>query len=297
VIENYNLFINLALRKDNLRFLYKMLKYFSGLIILFYLNSSVQAQRATRLSRTEFGFMVGGMYYLGDLNPLKQFNNTQFSAGLMYRYNVHSRLCIRLNALYGNVSGNDFQSSSVLLKNRNLNFTSSIFELAGGIEFNYLPFAIGHDKYKGTAYILAEIGVFHMNPMTQYNGDVYELQKMSTEGQGTSLSSQPNYNLYQLCLPIGAGVKMTLGKRASLNVEFGLRKTFTDYLDDVHADTYVDPLKLQNESGPISTALSNRSLDGSKYGKRGTSSTNDWYVFTGMMLTFKLGKASSCFYH
>ena len=274
-----------------------MLKYIFILLSCVFFDLNTYSQRPTRLSRTEFGFLVGGMYYLGDLNPMKQFKNTHLAGGLIYRFNIHSRLSFRGNLIYGNVSGDDSQSSSDLLKNRNLNFNSSLVELAGGFEFNYLPFEIGHDRYKGTAYILTELGFFHMNPMTKFEGDNIKLQPLGTEGQGTSLSSNKNYSLTQLCIPIGAGVRMTLGKRASLNVEFGLRKTFTDYLDDVHADTYVNPVTLASENGSTAAALSNRSGDGSRFGKRGTSSTNDWYVFTGLMLTFKLGNPSNCFYH
>ena len=80
----------------------------------------------------------------------------------------------------------------------------------------------------------------------------------------------------------------------TLNLEIGLRKTFTDYLDDVHSDSYVDPIVLQDENGATAAALSNRSLDGSQYGKRGTASSKDWYVFSGFMLTFKLGKKNIC---
>ncbi len=264
------------------------------LVLIFGLN--VRAQRSTPLSRSELGFIFGGMSYMGDLN-LVPFKNTQLAGGLIFRYNVHSRMSLRANLLYGNVKGNDAQSKIDLIKNRNLNFTSAIYELSGGIEFNYFPFEIGHERYKGTAYILTEIGVFHMNPMTKYNGESVALQPLGTEGQGTSLSSHKNYGLTQLCIPIGVGARITLGKWACLNLELGLRKTFTDYLDDVHSDTYVDPTVLAVQSGPTAAALSNRSLDGSRYGKRGTSTSKDWYLFTGFSITFKLGKKSSCFYH
>ena len=274
-----------------------MLKYKCILICCVFFGLNFYAQRATRLSRTEFGVMLGGMYYIGDLNPIQQFKNTQLAGGLMYRFNIHSRLSFRGNFIYGNIKGDDSKSSSSLLKNRNLNFNSSIVELAGGLEFNYLPFEIGHDRYKGTAYILTEIGFFHMNPMTKYEGGNIVLQPLGTEGQGTSLSSHKNYSLTQLCVPIGAGVRFSIGERASLNLEFGFRKTFTDYMDDVHSDTYIDPVKLESQNGSTSAELSNRSLDGSRFGKRGNSSTNDWYVFTGFMLTFKLGNPSNCFYH
>jgi len=274
-----------------------MLKCKFIVVCFVFIGLNLFAQRPTRLSRSEVGFLVGGMYYIGDLNPLQHFKNTQLAGGIMYRFNIHSRLSFRGNLIYGNIKGDDSQSSSDLLKNRNLNFNSSIVELASGVEFNYLPFEIGHDRYKGSAYILTELGFFRMNPMTKFGGDNIALQPLGTEGQGTSLSSHKNYSLTQICVPIGAGVRMSLGKKASLNVEFGLRKTFTDYIDDVHSDTYVDPVKLESQNGSIAASLSNRSIDGSRFGKRGTSSTNDWYVFTGMMLTFKLGNPSNCFYH
>jgi hypothetical protein len=136
-----------------------------------------------------------------------------------------------------------------------------------------------------------------MNPKTEYDGSEIELQKLGTEGQGTSLSSRGPYSLTQLCIPLGVGFRCSLGEMTSLNFEFGLRKTFTDYLDDVRMDTYVDPTVIAAENGPYAGVLSNRSLDGSRYGKRGSASTKDWYVITGVMLTFKLGQPSNCFYH
>jgi hypothetical protein len=46
----------------------------------------------------------------------------------------------------------------------------------------------------------------------------------------------------------------------------------------------------------LSATLSNQSLDGNRFGKRGTSSTKDWYVYTGATLTIRLGKGGGCFY-
>ena len=77
-------------------------------------------------------------------------------------------------------------------------------------------------------------------------------------------------------------------------MEYGIRKTFTDYLDDVGSDSYLDLEALTAENGPLAAQLSNRSLDGSRYGKRGTSSTNDWYAFFGASIAFRLGKAGAC---
>lgn len=254
-------------------------------------------QYHTNLSKSEIGLMVGGSYYIGDLNRFAHFRGTQLAGGIVYRYNIHSRLSFRANFTYGSVVGDDALAKEELLKNRNLNFRSDIFELGAGVEFNYFPFQLGHDRYKGTAYLLAEIGMFKMNPSTVHNGETIFLQPIGTEGQGSPLSSKGKYPLYQVCIPLGVGVKLSLGKRASLNLEYGIRKTFTDYLDDVGADSFLDPVELAEANGPLAATLSNKSLDGNRYGKRGTSATKDWYAFFGASLMFRLGSPENCYQH
>jgi hypothetical protein len=266
-------------------------------IIFLFLPIVVFAQQSNVRSRSEIGFMVGGSNYIGDLNQFKPYANTQLAAGLVYRYNIHSRVSFRANFNYGKVKAFDSDAKKSIVVNRNLNFESTIVELAGGVELNYFPFQLGNDRYKGTAYILAEIGIFRMNPKTNYNGEMIELQSLGTEGQGSSLNSKKPYSLTQISIPIGVGCKLSLGKKASLTFEYGIRKTFTDYLDDVGSNTYVNPDDLALENGPLSAELSNRSLDGSRYGKRGTASTKDWYTFFGAMLTFRMGKPNKCYDH
>lgn len=255
------------------------------------------AQYPTGASRSELGPMIGGTYYIGDINRFMPYRNTHLAGGLIYRFNLHPRAALRASFLYGKLSGEDSDSNLEQQIQRNLSFRTDIWELSGGIEFNYFPFQIGNDRYKGTAYLVAEIGLFRMNPKAiDDNGDEVALQPLGTEGQGTSLSDRNPYNLTQLVIPIGVGAKLSLGKRASLNFEIGLRKTFTDYIDDIGSDSYVDPSDLAVENGPLAAAMSNRSLNPERYGRRGDASTKDWYVFTGAMLTFRLGKPNSCPY-
>ena len=265
-----------------------------GLIVLVFMMSGAYAQRHTLLSRSELGFVAGGSYYIGDLNSYGHFKNTQPAVGLMYRFNIHSRLTLRANFTYGNVKASDAGSDKPVINNRNLSFASEIFEGAAGVEFHYFPFQIGHPRYKGTAYILAEIGLFHMNPTTDINGEQIELQSLGTEGQGTDLSSEGHYKKVQLAVPLGVGFKVSLGKSVAIGMEYGIRKTFTDYLDDVKAARYVNPDDLSAVSGPLAATLSNRSLDGSRFGRRGNPTTKDWYAFFGMTVTFKLGNPRKC---
>lgn len=268
------------------------MRRFSIILFLLIIANNARAQFHTAASRSEIGLMLGATTYLGDLNQFIPFKRAHPAGGIVYRYNVNPRMAIRFNALYGKVSAVDAESTEALNRSRNLSFYSDIYEVAGGVEFNYFPFQLGHQNYRATAYILAEIGVFRMNPKTVHNGAEVELRPLGTEGQGTSLNNRKHYSLTQLCLPLGIGAKFSLGQRVGLNLEIGIRKTFTDYLDDVRADSYVDPVVLAAESGPLSAELSNRS--GDPYGKRGDARTKDWYIFAGMMLTFRLGSPKIC---
>lgn len=267
----------------------------SILLILLFCSFVSFSQFHNLRSKSEFGFLIGGSYYHGDLNQFMPYRDVHLSVGLVYRYNLHSRTSVRANLTYGKISGNDANSKELVNQDRNLSFTNQIFEFGAGVEFNYFPFQLGHDRYKGTAYVLAELAIFRMNPKAiTDDGNEVDLQPLGTEGQGTTLNSKDNYNLTQLSIPLGVGCKLSLGKMASINFEFGIRKTFTDYLDDVGSGSYVDPTELAALNGPLAAEMSNRSLSGSRYGKRGNSNTNDWYVFSGMMLTFRLGQPTKC---
>ena len=260
---------------------------------MLFLAAQLRAQQPNFFSRSEIGFHAGTMFYIGDLNQFKPFYKSKLAGSLVYRFNVHSRLTLRFNATYGNVAADDKDATQDLTRNRNLSFTSHIAEIAGGVEFHYLPFQFGNRRYIGTAYMITQIGVFQMNPKTEYNGEMIALQNIGTEGQNNA-SGTRTYNKYQLCVPMGLGVKVSLGKFCSFNLDIAIRKTFTDYLDDVGADTYMAPELLESINGADAVALANRSLDGSTFGKRGNSTNKDWYVYAGAMLTFRLGKGNNC---
>jgi hypothetical protein len=247
-------------------------------------------------SRSAFGPMLGGSYYIGDLNPYGHFRNTNLSGGFVYRYYVNSRIELRGNLLYGKVEANDADSKIELHRNRNLSFESEIWEIAGGIEFNYFNYKLGDQKYSITPYMFIELGVFRMNPQAEFNGEMVDLQPLGTEGQGSTLSDKDPYSLTQIVIPFGIGLKVNVTRRMALSFEYGLRKTFTDYLDDVGGN-YVNPEQLILENGNLAARLADRSLsDTPAYGPRGNSSTKDWYSMFGIQLTFSLGKASTCFY-
>ncbi len=252
-----------------------------------------RAHKHNALSRSEIGFMVGGSYYIGDLNQ-KHFNHTNPAGQLLYRYNINARMAYRANFTYGKIEGYDSEQSGDFYKNRNLSFQSDLFEFGSGIEVTYFPFEIGNRRYRGTAYLLAELSLTRINPMTNYNGEMVELQPLGTEGQGTDLADRSKYSRVQMGIPIAIGARVSISENIGLNIEYGIRLLFTDYLDDVGGYRYADPLLLAAQNGPTAAALSNRSLDGNRFGQRGNRASRDWYTFFGIGLMIRMGGKKSC---
>jgi hypothetical protein len=124
---------------------------------------------------------------------------------------------------------------------------------------------------------------------------------MGTEGQGSTVSNgNKPYSLTQIGIPFGLGLKYSLLKKFCIGLEWGMRKTFTDYLDDV-STVYPDPIIIEAESGPVAAALSDRTYKDpgqvvNNTGlQRGNSHTKDWYSFAGIFITYKIkGKNAHC---
>lgn len=249
-------------------------------------------------ARFELGGMGGSSYYIGDLNPSRHFANSHLALGGILRYNLSTRASLRLTATYGRVSGDDAQSNDPDQINRNLSFASNLYEVALGVEVDWFRYRINDMRYPISPYFFYGIGYTRMNPKTSYNGSEVALQPLGTEGQGTALSASSKYRLHQVVIPLGIGVKVNLRERVALSVEYGIRKLFTDYLDDVSGN-YVNAANLAAERGSVAAALSDRSLDGQASAgfNRGNPNNKDWYAFYGVMLTFKPLKRTVCYFN
>jgi len=98
---------------------------------------------------------------------------------------------------------------------------------------------------------------------------------------------------------MGGGLKYAISDRIRIGLEIGLRKLFNDYLDDV-SKFYPDPNDLLAGRGQLSVDMSYRGdelPDGDpafppKSIQRGNEKLKDWYYFTGLHLTFRLGNTN-----
>ena len=248
----------------------------------------------------EIGIFLGGSYYTGDLNPSGHFNRfTRPAAGVIYRMNLNQRFSAKASGLFGMIEADDAYSKNESHVNRNLSFKSKVLEFAVEGEFNFLPYATGSKKLAVfTPYVFAGIAVYHFDPLGLYQNRWYKLQPIGTEGQNSSFSNDKSYSLTQFSIPFGVGVKFNTAKRIGINFEWGLRKTYTDYLDDV-SGKYVDSYLLMSEKGPVAAALADKSINqepgGNTGRQRGNSYTKDWYSFAGVIITFKMrGNEEQC---
>ena len=271
-------------------------------MLRFFVFSCVLVSLSTGFSQgfktaAEFGFFGGGSYYIGDINPTKHFIYSKPAFGAIFRYNLTKRYSMRFNATYGNVYAWDADSDDPFQVQRNLNFKSKILEVAFGMEVTMFNYNINNMKDPITPYFFYQVAFAKINPMTEYNGQEYTLQNLGTEGQGTTLSDKNPYKLNQLTVPLGIGLKFNFRPRLAMSIEYGIRKTFTDYLDDVSGN-YVDPDLLSAYNGSLAGDLSDPSIGNSNLANvgfnRGNSSNKDWYTFYGFMITFKPFKEDIC---
>ena len=272
------------------------------ILLMFILLAGHTAFSQTFSRDAEIGIMGGGMNYIGDLNGERLDGKLNLAGSLLFRYDFHSRWAVQIEALYGTVEG----GNPDILPERNLSFSSDIFEASLTVQFNFLPYQTGPFAQRFTPYMFWGLGIFSFNPKTQYTdsrGEAqwYELQPLCTEGQGTEQypDRQP-YDLIQLSMPFGLGIKYRAFKYVTFGLEYGFRKTWTDYLDDV-STTYVDYELLSGNTEEMAGILSDRSGEvrpgyrNPVGAQRGDDSLDDWYTFFGLNITVKLDFFSNLF--
>lgn len=273
-----------------------------NLILLFTLIISL-----TSISQVnEFGFFSGAGYYIGDLNK-SHFSQQDLCFGLVYKTDFpNERVSLRVHLMYNNLKASDIKSGIESQIYRNLEFKSEVIEFGPIIEIDFFNFHPGQNHTDqpdfGSPYFFAGINYMRMNPKGKSGGEWVELQPLGTEGQGTILKDingiVKKYSRNQIVIPFGLGLKMNITHHLSFSLEYGMRKTFTDYFDDV-SGLYPD-LAVLAAVNPEAAQMSDKSkfpqgLNDSSYGlQRGDASNKDWYAVSGIILTYEFFKDVVC---
>jgi hypothetical protein len=91
-------------------------------------------------------------------------------------------------------------------------------------------------------YAIIGASIYSFDPQAELNGQWYSLQPLHLEGQGfTEYPDRKNYQLTQVNVIGGLGIKYEVNSVFNVRLEFVHRFLFTDYLDDVSQVDYIDP--------------------------------------------------------
>jgi hypothetical protein len=112
------------------------------------------------------------------------------------------------------LKGTDKGSDDAYNLKRNKSFDIFVFEASSVLEYHFLNWRDERRLLRFTPYLFGGLGLFGMS--------------------GRPFKSA-EYSDVQLAIPFGAGVKYVINPLWYLSLEFGMRKTFTDYIDDVSA--------------------------------------------------------------
>ena len=159
------------------------------------------------MPNVDAGVFAGACYYMGDVNPRRQFYSPDLSLGAMVKYNFTENHTLRFNAFWGQLKGNDLDFKNEYQQMRAHSFETTLLDCHVGIEFNFIPYIVNRRATAHAPYIFAGVG--------------YSLILSSTSGMAVNHAT----------IPFGVGYKYRFSNNISVGGEWGFRKTFNDMID------------------------------------------------------------------
>ncbi len=289
------------------------MKYLFAFLSIFMLTTSAKAQTYAQWKRLRYEvcFGLGVANFLGDLGGANmigtnyfndlEINTTRPAVTLGMRYKLDPRQAVKVEFNWGMVAGDDRLTAWANRNNRLLQFRSHILEFGARYEFMAIKERVGH-RYrlrgiKGQKalelYPYGFIGIagFYFNPQgLDASGTWRDLAPLHTEGQSL-IVTRKDYSQFQFAIPIGFGFKYAIDKQWLVGLEYGMRKTFTDYIDDV-STTYFDNETIKNLHGATAAYLADPNLgknpDYAAGQQRGDPTDHDVYMFLTVSVNYKL---------
>jgi hypothetical protein len=214
------------------------MKFYKAIAVFVFMLSycNLSAQRA------EIGFGIGTLTYTGDLARNYNFLNSKPAGTVFYRSNLSKVVSFRAAITAGKLSASDSKRpADVFASNRNASFNIFLMEASTVMEYHFLNWRDNKHILRFTPYLFGGLGLFGIS------------------GNG---GKPVEYSNVQGAVPFGAGVKYIINPKWYLALEFGARKTFFDYLDNI--------------------SVGDQSKKNYQYGN---PSNNDAYYFLGLTVT------------
>jgi hypothetical protein len=209
---------------------------------------------STQAQIHEIGVFVGGSNFIGDVGPTTYIAPNEPALGLLYKWNKSPRHAYRFSYTQSKISSNDLNSKETSRSQRGYHFENNIKEVSLGLEFNFFDFDLHNLKNKTTPYVYSGLNYFRHDELYILAGE-----------------TRKDKSANSIAVPMIIGIKSKFSPNFILAIEVGARYSFSDNLDG-----------------------SNSENENLKHLQFGNLNNNDWYVFSGVTLTYTFGK-SPCY--
>mgnify|MGYP001170724670 FL=1 len=232
------------------------------LVFLIFISNVLSSQD------NEIGFFFGGTNYIGDVGPTTYVNpflvknsvdngKSSFTSvvGILYRKNFSNRFGLRLGLNIADIESSDLWNGSKNYRiERGKSFKNNIQEFHVGIDFNFMEFETSSNDFEFTPYIHTGLSLIRYDAL-HYPLGINEAQSYGRDND--------------LAFPITVGLKLKPLKYFVLGLEISAKHSFTENLDGSYP----------------------KFEDSNLYSQRpfGSNLSQDWYVYSGITLTYLFG--------
>jgi hypothetical protein len=192
--------------------------------------------------KSEVGFGIGTFNYTGDLARTYNILNSKPAVTVFYRANLSQVVSMRAALTGGGIGASDKRPIDAFAERRNASFNLFLMEASTVMEYHFMNWRDDKHIMRFTPYLFGGLAIFGLS--------------------GTQ-NKASEYSNVQGAIPFGLGMKYIINPKWYLSFEFGARKTFFDYLDNVSVG-------------------SNQLVKNYQYGN---PYDNDAYYFVGLSLT------------
>ncbi|MDV3309811.1 MAG: DUF6089 family protein [Cyclobacteriaceae bacterium] len=176
------------------------------------LGLSVCLVNVSWAQRSEIGFGLGTFNYTGDLVRTYDFSFSRPAATVFYRSNLSKVVSFRAGMTGGFLGASDRKPIDAFAERRDASFDVFLLEVSTVMEYHFLNWRDEKFLHRFSPYMFGGLALF---------------------GISGNEDKPAEYSNVQAAVPLGVGVKYILNPKWYLALEFGLRKTFYDYLDNL----------------------------------------------------------------
>lgn len=207
----------------------------------------------------EVGIFAGGANNIGDVGRTNYVLPSDIAVGGLFKWNLAKRYAWRASVIYGQFTADDALSSIPSRQQRGFVADNSILEASVGLEFNFVEYNLHQLGPAFTPYLYTGLTYF------RYDYNYFDAGRMINIGQKDG----------SFAIPMTVGAKLRLNRYLILGAEIGARYTFTDNLDGSNPEK----LNVSQQLGDL---------------QFGNIFSDDWYVFSGLTLTYTFGRKPCC---